>query len=101
MKLSAAETKALGYMVEAVPALAICIVTAGIMSIVWIYAMSNCATGIAYVVIGICELMLVGFILAGLSVPEEEKNAGMALIVVGIIMLVVFNAVLFCKWKNI
>jgi len=67
MKLSGEETRALAYMLEALPALAICVFTAGTLSIMWIYAMANCATGIAYIVIGLCELMLIAGILAGVA----------------------------------
>jgi len=75
-------------------------VTAGIFSIMWIYAMANCATGIAYVVIGCCELMLVAGIIAPQLSEGEEANK-MAASVVGIILFIVFNVILYCKWKNI
>lgn len=64
LELSSEQASGVAYMVQATPALAICMVTAGIFSIMWIYAMANCATGIAYVVIGCCELMLVAGIIA-------------------------------------
>jgi hypothetical protein len=64
LELSSEQASGVAYMVQATPALIICMVTAGIFSIMWIYAMANCATGIAYVVIGCCELMLVAGIIA-------------------------------------
>jgi hypothetical protein len=64
LELSSEQASGVAYMVQATPALAICMITAGIFSIMWIYAMANCATGIAYVVIGCCELMLVAGIIA-------------------------------------
>jgi hypothetical protein len=66
--------------------------------------MANCATGIAYVVIGLCELMIIAGILAGVAAPsntDEEKMKGMMMICVGVIFLVLFNGILYCKWKNI
>lgn len=68
-ELSKSEARAAAYMIKALPALGICLVTAGAFSILWIYAMANCATGIAYVVIGLCELMMIAGILAGVAAP--------------------------------
>ena len=102
--MSKSEARAAAYIIEAIPALVIIVISGGIFSIMWIYAMANCATGIAYVVIGLTELMIVGVILAGLTVSqgnEEEKSSGFAIMILGVIMLVVFNVVLYCKWKNI
>ena len=66
LELSTEQASGIAYMLQATPALVICMVTAGIFSIMWIYAMANCATGIAYVVIGCCELLLV----LGIIVPQ-------------------------------
>ena len=65
LKLSRSEAAKVGYFIDALPALAIVVISGGIFSIMWIYAMANCATGIAYIVIGLTELMLIAMILIG------------------------------------
>lgn len=47
--------------------LVICMVTAGVLSILYIYAMANFATCIAYTVIFIIELWLVAIVLIGVA----------------------------------
>ena len=32
---------------------------------------------------------------------EEEPDASLAFVIIGIIMILVFNFVLYCKWKDI
>lgn len=91
----------MAYMLQATPALVICMVTAGIFSIMWIYAMANCATGIAYVVIGCCELFLVLGIIAPQLDTKSEESSKMMFSIIGIIIFIIFNAVIYCKWKNI
>ena len=104
IELSKSEARAVAYMIKATPALGVCLASAGIFSVMWIYAMANCATGIAYVVIGCCELMIIAGILAGVAAPsntDEEKAQGLVMIVIGVICLVIFNGILYCKWRNI
>jgi len=54
--------------------LGICMLTAGILSILYIYAMANFATCIAYTVIAIIELWIVVFILVGLAIASGKAE---------------------------
>jgi hypothetical protein len=56
--------------ISAAPALVICMITAGIFSIIYIYCLANFATMIAYIVIGMFELLFIGGILAMMSTGE-------------------------------
>lgn len=72
--MSRSEAAKVGYFIDALPALAIIVISGGIFSIMWIYAMANCATGIAYVVIGLTELMIIAIILVGLAASQDDER---------------------------
>ena len=87
--------KALVAFLSAAPALVICMFTAGIFSIIYIYCLANFATMIAYIVIGLFELIFIGAILAGMSSGDE---GGMVVSAIFGIFFILFNVMLYCKW---
>lgn len=82
-------------LITALPALIICMITAGIFSIIYIYLLANFATMIAYIVIGIFEFIFVSAILGMLATGED---GGMVGAVVFGIFFILFNVLLYCKW---
>lgn len=53
-------------------------VTAGVLSILYIYAMANFATCIAYTVIAIIELFIIVYILIGLIGTKGQQELAVA-----------------------
>lgn len=85
-------------LISAAPALLICMITAGIFSIIYIYLLANFATMIAYIVIGIFEFIFVSAILGMLATGED---GGMVGAVVFGIFFILFNVLLYCKWDQV
>lgn len=85
-------------LITALPALIICMITAGIFSIIYIYLLANFATMIAYIVIGIFEFIFVSAILGMLATGED---VGMVGAVVFGIFFILFNVLLYCKWDQV
>lgn len=85
-------------LITAMPALLICMITAGIFSIIYIYLLANFATMIAYIVIGMFELIFVSAILGMLGSGED---AGMVVAAIFGVFFILFNILLYCKWDMI
>ena len=81
----------------ALPVFIICLITAGIFAMIYIYAMTYFSTQIAYCVIIGINLMMICFILMFVSV------GGPALIgaLITLIFLIAFDACLYCKWSEV
>jgi len=57
--------------VGAVRSMAICIFTAGILSLMYIYAMANFATCIAYTVIAVVNLIFAALVIGTVALPID------------------------------
>ena len=81
------------FVLEATPYLLISSITAGIISMLYIYALANFAKEIAYIVIGLFELMFIIAIIACLATPIIAAIPG--------VLFILFNVLLWCKWSKV